>query len=234
MKLKEFKPESLYVIEDAINAEINVLDFAKPELTSAEMRYEFLIRLLAKNRNLNHLDVLKYFKLGVLGFGFGQIKEIATGYRLKLDYNLYASLEYDEFQMKEIRIAMQKGENYKLLLNSEMPATNMHTLRMKLKKGNFTERQLMLFEKCKEEGFDVNILANYKYSYSKMKYILTDMRAGRDLEYLNGNYSGKHIDYIRKAMIHGKDPKPLYNDKLHILKVMEIYRTLKPIPKPGK
>ena len=67
-----------------------------------------------------------------------------------------------------------------------------------------------------------------------MKYILTDMRAGRDLEYLNGNYSGKHIDYIRKAMIHGKDPKPLYNDKLHILKVMEIYRTLKPIPKPGK
>lgn len=226
MKFKDFSKEQLYLIEAGINEDLNIKSYAKPQLTDEEFRLEFLIRLLAKHKNYDIEDVKTYLNGTLCGFNFYQIQELAKGYKLKVPYELYKRVDYDAKQMKEIRIAMQKGENYNMILGSSIPYNTMHRIRMNLKKGVFTDRQLDLIRKCKREGFDVSIISNPKYSYSKMKYILTDMRAGRELEYLNGKYSSEHIKYIRKAMIRKLDPKPLYNPKLSIFKVKSLFKCL--------
>lgn len=226
MKFTDFNNEQLKLIEAGINEDLNVKSYVDTKLNTDELRLEFLIRLLAKHRDYTYEDVTEYFTGEVLGFNFKQIRELANGYRLKLPYELYKNPAYDYRQMKEIRIAMQKGEDFNLILSPRIPFDNMHTLRMNMKAAKFTERQMDIIRKCKKEGFNVSIISNPKFSYSKMRYILADMRAGRELEYLNGSYKSEHIKYIRKAMINHKDPKPLYNPRLKISKVISLYKCL--------
>ena len=229
MKFKDFNEEKLNIIEKSINEGLNVLEFAKPELSAEELRFEYIIRVLAKHRDYTAFSIMEDIALGVCGYDFDQLKELSNAYRLKLDMNILKDVRYSGKQMKEIRIAIQKGENYNLITSYRMDHKQMHRIRMNMKEGAFTERQLEVIRKGKEEGYDISIYAKPDFSYSKMRYILTDLRAGRDLKYLDGNYSYAHIKLIRKAMIDGKDPKPLYNPKLHISKVKQLFKGLKKI-----
>lgn len=202
------------------------MEFADPRLSAEELRLEYVIRLLAKHRDYRAHSLAPEIELGVCGYDFEQLKELSNMYRLKLDVSLIKDVRYTGKQMKEIRIAVQKGENYSLILNHKIGHKQMHRIRMNMKEGAYTERQMEVIRKGRDEGYDISIYAKPEYSYSKMKYILTDLRAGRDLTYLDGNYGYEHIKYIRKAMINNLDPKPLYNPKLRISEVKRIFTTL--------
>ena len=223
MRFKDFNEEKLAIIENGVNNGLNILEFANPELSAEELRFEYVIRLMAKKRD--YKPILE-MSLGVCGYDYEQLKEFSNAYRLKLDINVLKEYTYTAKQMKEIRIAMQKGEEYQYILNPKMEYSHMHKVRMSLKKDEFTDRQKEVINKARKEGFDTSLFAFPHFSYTKMKNALTDLRAGRDLEYLKGNYSSMHIKLIRKAMIDGKDPKSLYHPKMSIAAARRAFRKL--------
>ncbi len=169
MKFKDFNEEKLNIIEKSINEGLNVLEFAKPELSAEELRFEYIIRVLAKHRDYTAFSIMEDIALGVCGYDFDQLKELSNAYRLKLDMNILKDVRYSGKQMKEIRIAMQKGENYNLITSYRMDHKQMHRIRMNMKEGAFTERQLEVIRKGKEEGYDISIYAKPDFSYSKMR-----------------------------------------------------------------